>query len=78
MYKALNNISRSSFKKLYVRKECKINLKSKSELVLYSVDTFFFIGKNSLRYLDSLILNPLPVEIGEYHSILSFGTKIKQ
>lgn len=35
-------------------------------------------GKSSLKYFGSVIWNPLPIEIMENHSILSFIAKIKQ
>ena len=54
-----------------------MSLRSKPELVIPSVN-FVLKGKNSLRYLDSVTLNSLPIEIREDHSILSFVTKIKQ
>lgn len=34
--------------------------------------------KNFLKYFGSVVWNPLPIEIMENHSILSFIAKIKQ
>ena len=40
IFKALNDISGSSLKELFVRSKCTINLQSKPELVIPSVNNF--------------------------------------
>ena len=77
IYKALYDISGNSWKELLVKRESTINLRSKPELVIYSVNSILK-GKNSLRYFSSVIWNSLSIEIREDHSISSFVTKIKQ
>ena len=77
IYKALHDISGNSLKELLVKTENTISLRSKSELVIPSVNSILK-GKNSIRYFCSVIWNSLPIEIGEDHSISSFVTKIKQ
>ena len=67
----------NTLKELFVRRESNVNLRSKFELVISSVNSVFK-GKNFLRYFGSIIWNSLPIEIREDHSILSFVTKIKQ
>ena len=64
-------------KELFVRRESNVNLRSKSELEIFSVNSVLK-GKNFLRYFGSIIWNSLPIEIREDHPILSFVTKIKQ
>ena len=77
IYKALHDNSGNSLKELFVRRESTINMCSKPELVVTSVNSALK-GKNSLRYFVSVICNSLPIEIREDHSIFSFVTKIKQ
>ena len=77
IYKALHDTSGNSPKKLFVKRESTISLRSKPELVIPSVNSILK-GKNSLRYFGSIIWNSLPTEIREDHSISSFVTKIKQ
>ena len=77
IYKALQDNSGNSLKELFVRRESTINMCSKPELVVTSVNSAVK-GKNSLRYFVSVICNSLPIEIREDHSIFSFVTKIKQ
>ena len=77
IYKALNDTSGNSLKELFVKRESPISLRSKSELVIPSVNSILK-GKNSLRYFSSVIWNSLPIEIREDHSISSFVTKINQ
>ena len=69
IYKALHDISGNSLKELLVKTESTISLRSKSELVIPSVNSILK-GKNSIRYFDSVISNSLPIEIQlEDHSI---------
>ena len=69
IYKALHDISGNSLKELLVKTENTISLRSKSELVIPSVNSILK-GKNSIRYFDSVISNSLPIEIQlEDHSI---------
>ena len=77
IYKALHDNSGNSLKELFVRRESTINMCSKPELVVTSVNSALK-GKNSLRYFGSVIYNSLPIQIREDHSIFSFVTKIKQ
>ena len=77
IYKAPHDISGDSLKALLVKTESTIRLRSKSELVIPSVNSILK-GKNSIRYFGSVIWNSLPIEIREDHSISSFVTKIKQ
>ena len=77
IYKALHDNSGNSLKELFVRRESTINMCSKPELVVTSVNSALK-GKNSLRYFGSVICNSLPIEIREDHSIFWFVTKIKQ
>ena len=76
IYKALHDISGNSLKELFVKRESTINLRSKPEFGIPSVNSVLK-GKNSLRYFGSIIWNSFPIEIREDHSILSFTTKIK-
>ena len=69
IYKAPHDISGDSLKELLVKTESTISLRSKSELVIPSVNSTLK-GKNSIRYFDSVISNSLPIEIQlEDHSI---------
>ena len=68
IYKALHDISGNSLKELLVKTENTISLRSKSELVIPSVNSILK-GKNSIRYFGSVISNSLPIEIREDHSI---------
>ena len=68
IYKALHDISGNSLKELLVKTESTISLRSKSELVIPSVNSILK-GKNSIRYFGSVISNSLPIEIREDHSI---------
>ena len=69
IYKAPHDISGDSLKELLVKTESTISLRSKSELVIPSVNSILK-GKNSIRYFDSVISNSLPIEIQlEDHSI---------
>ena len=74
IYKALHGNSGNSLKKLFVRRESTINLRSKLELVMPSVNSALR-GKKSLGFI---IWNSLTIEVREDYSILSFSTKIKQ
>ena len=76
IYKTFHDISGNNLKKLYVKKESTISLRSKPELVIPSVNSVLK-GKNSLRYFGSVIWNSLPIEIREDPLISSFVTKIK-
>ena len=73
IYKAPHDISGDSLKELLVKTESTISLRSKSELVIPSVNSILK-GKNSIRSFDSVIWNSLPLEIWEY-LISSFVTK---
>ena len=64
IYKALDDIFGNSLKELFVKRESTINLRSKPELVIPSVNSFLK-GTNSLRYFGSVIWNSLPIEIRE-------------
>ena len=75
--KALHDISGNSLKEFIVKRESTINLWSKAELVIPSVNSILK-GKNDIRYFGSVIWNSLPIEIREDQSISSFVTKIKQ
>ena len=66
IYKAIRDISGNSLKELFVKRERTINLQSKTELVIASVNSVFK-GKNSLRYFGSVIWNSLSIEIREDH-----------
>ena len=77
IYKALHDISGNSLKELFVKRESIISLRSKPELVIPSVNSVLK-GKNFLKHFSSIILNSLPIEIPEDHSISLFVTKIKQ
>ena len=77
IFKALHDISGSSLKELFAKREHTIGLQSKPELVTPSMNSILK-GKNSIRYFGSIIWNSLPIEIRENHSISSFATKIKQ
>ena len=77
IYKALHDISRNSLKKQLVKREGTISFQSKPELVIPSVNSVLK-GKSFLRLFGSVILNSLPIEIREDHSISPFLTKIKQ
>ena len=77
IYKALHGNSGNSLKKLFVRRESTINMRSKLELVMPSVNSALR-GKKSLRYSGFIIWNSLTIEVREDYSILSFSTKIKQ
>ena len=77
IYKAFHDISGNSLKELFVKRESTISLRSKTELVILSVNSVLK-GKNSLRYFGCVIWNSLHIEIREDHSISSFVTKIKQ
>ena len=77
IYKTLHDISGNCLKDLFVKRESTISLRCKPELVIPSVNSVLK-GKNSLRYIGSVIWNSLPIEIREYHSISLFVTKIKQ
>ena len=77
IYRSLHDNSGNSLKELFERRESTINLRSKPELVIPSVNSVLS-GNNSLRYFGSVIWNSLPIEIREDHWILSFVTKIKQ
>ena len=77
IYKTLHDISGNSSKELFGKRESTINLRSKPELVIPSLNSVLK-GKNSLRYFGSVIWNSSPIEIMEDHSISSFATKIKQ
>ena len=69
IYKAPHDISGDSLKELLVKTESTISLRSKSELVIPSVNSILK-GKNSIRYFDSVISNSLPIKIQlEDHSI---------
>ena len=72
IYKDLH-ISGNCLKELFVKRESTVNLRSKPELVMPSVNS-----ENSLRYFGFVIWNLLSTEIREDHSISSFVTKIKQ
>ena len=74
IYKDLHDISWNSLKELLVKRESTISLWYKSGLVIPSVNSILK-GKNSIRSFDSVIRNSLPLQIWEYHSILSFVTK---
>ena len=76
IYKALDDIFGNSLKELFVKRESTINLRSKPELVIPSVNSVLK-GKNSLRYFGSVIWKSLPIEIREDNSISSFATKQK-
>ena len=77
IYKALHDISGNSLKEFFVKRESTINLRSRPELVIPSLNSVLK-GKISLRYFGSVIWNSLPIEFREDHSISSFATKIKQ
>ena len=77
IYKALHDISGNSLKELFVKRESTISFRSKPEFLISSVKSVHK-GKNSLKYLGSVIWNSLPIEIREDHSISSFATKMKQ
>ena len=63
-------------KELILRRESAINLRSKPELVIPTVN---YVPKGkSLTYFGFVIWNSLPIEIRKDHSILSFVTKVKQ
>ena len=64
-------------KELILRRESAINLRSKPELVIPTVN-YVPKGKKSLRYFGFVIWNSLPIEIRKDHSIFSFVTKVKQ
>ena len=53
---ALHDISGTTLKDLFVRRESAINLRYKPELVILSVNSVLK-GKNSLRYFVSVIWN---------------------
>ena len=48
IYKALHDVSRSNLKELFVKKESTINLRSKTKLMIPSMNSALK-GKNSLR-----------------------------
>ena len=75
IYEAVHDNSGDTLEELFVSRESTINLQSKPELVIPSVNSVPK-GKNSLRYIGS-VWNSLPIEIREDHSILLFVTKIK-
>ena len=77
VYKALHDISGNSLKELFVKRESTISFRSKPEFLISSVKSVHK-GKNSLKYLGSVIWNSLPIEIRENHLISSFATKMKQ
>ena len=62
--KALYDNSGNSFKELFVRRESTVNLQSKPDLLITSVN-FTLKGKNSFRYFGPVILNSVPIEIRE-------------
>ena len=62
IYKAFHDTSGNSLKKLFVKRESAISLRSKPELVIPSMNSFLK-GKNSVRYFGSIIWNSSPIEI---------------
>ena len=74
--KAFRDVSENSLIESFVRGENIINLRSKAEPLILSVNSFLK-GKNSLRCFGSVLRNSLPIEIREDHLILSSVTKIK-
>ena len=74
---ALYDTSGNSLKELFVKRESTINLRSKPELVIPSVNSILK-GKNSLTSFGSVIWNSLTIEIRKDQSISSFVTKMKQ
>ena len=77
IYTALCNTYGNCLKELFVKTESTISLRSKPELVIPSLNSILK-GKNSQRYLGSVIWNSLPIEIRQDLSISSYVTKIKQ
>ena len=66
IYKTLHDTSGKILKKLFVKRESTISLRSKPELVIASLNSILN-GKNSLRYFGSAIWNSLHPEIREDH-----------
>ena len=62
--KALYDNSGNSLKELFVRRESTVNLQSKPDLLITSMN-FTLKGKNSFRYFGPVILNSGPIEIRE-------------
>ena len=65
IYKALYDNSGNSLKELFVRKESTVNLQSKPDLLIPSVNFTLKGKKNSFRYFGPVILNSVPIEIRE-------------
>ena len=76
IYKILNNLTDNVHDDLFIRSSHDISLRSRADLVAPSVNSVYK-GKNSLRYLGSIIWNSLPIEIRDSETLFAFKSKIK-
>ena len=74
--KALHDYSGNSSKKIFVRRESTVKLRFKPVIVIPLLNSVLQ-GKKSLRHLDSIIWNSLPIKFRADHSIFFICNKNK-
>ena len=77
IYKIFDGLSTSDYKEIFVFRSNNYNTRSNYDLAIPLVNTVLR-GKNSLRYLGSIIWNSIPLNIRSVDSFNTFKSKICQ